>query len=83
MGEIGKVKKKEKKRMMMRHMNTKKKKKKENVEKKLTQFIITNLVISLSCVTSVHNIPLSFMTFSKCTMVKDYVHQRTPLKEIC
>lgn len=79
MGEIGKGKRKEKKRMMM-HMNTKKK---ENVEKKQTQFIITNLVISLSCVTSVHNIPLSFMTFSKCTMVKDYVHQRTPLKEIC
>lgn len=44
--------------------------------------IINNLASSLLCVISLHNI-LSFMTFSKYIMAKDYSHQRQSLKRIC
>ena len=40
-------------------------------EKKQTRVIIANRVIVLSCVTGVHNVFLSFMTFSKHTMAED------------
>lgn len=55
--------------------------------RKQTQVITANRVIILSCVSGVHNVLLSFMTFSEHMMAEDYICQWGrwwgALKEIC